>query len=300
MSAAERPIGAPSPSFAPAFAGGWLLSRWLFALAALHAHLRRGVDLQDAFFAPDISFGSGPLHFGGAVHFSAPTAGLLWLAGLVGLGLLLRGGRAAKPGLLLWLACTLGLIAGGGLLVRVAERFTVWASLVLLLAPIDQRDLLQRPRSTYPRALLLVIFGSLYLSTGLMKALEEPRWWDGVALQYDLLDRNHAGGALAAAISGQPWLVRPMAWFTLAFELGFVPLMFSRRLRGPTLLAGVLMHVGIGVLMKVGALGEVALALYPALLHPDEAAALWARLGPRLPAGLRRRLGAHPNGAPQN
>lgn len=285
--------------FAPGFAGGWLASRALFALAALHAHLRRGVDLRDALHAPDITFASGPLHLSDHVLLTAPTAGLLWAAGLLGLGLLLRGGRAAKPGLLLWLLSSMALVAGGGLLVRVAERFTLWLSLVLLLAPIDQPDLLRQPRSSYPRAVLLVIFGSLYLSTGLMKALEEPRWWDGLALQYDLLDRHHAGGPLAAALSGQPALVRPMAWFTLAFELGFLPLMLVRRLQAPTLAAGLLLHLGIGLLMKVGALGEVAVALYPALLHPDDAAALWARLAPRLPAALRRRLeGAGPPPAP--
>ena len=281
-------------SFTPAFAGGWLLSRVLFAVAALHAHLRRAVDLYDALLAPDITFASGPLHVADHVLLTTPTAVGLWLAGLVGIGLLCAGGRWAMPGLLLWLLSTMAMIGGGGLLVRVAERFTLWISLVMLIAPIDQTDLLRTPRSTYPRALLLVVFGSLYLSTGLMKALEEPRWWDGVALQYDLLDRHHAGGALAATLSGQAALVRPMAWFTLAFELGFVPLMCVRRLQLPTLAAGLLLHLGIGLLMKVGALGEVALAMYPALVHPSDAASAWRWLEPRLPAALRRRAGAAP------
>ena len=269
---------------APAFAGGWLLSRWLFGLAALHAHLRRGQELIDALATPDITLGSGPLLISDHVLIDAPVALLIWMTGLFGLLPLLRGGRWSKPGLALFVLSSVGLMAGAGLSVRVAERFLLWASLVMALAPIDRRDLLSAPRSTFPRAVLLVILGALYLSTGLMKALEEPAWRDGLALQYDLLDRHHAGGPLAAALSGQPGLVRPMAWFTLAFELGFVPLMFVRRLQKPTLLAGVLMHVGIGVLMKVGALGELVLALYPALLHPDDAADLWARLRPRLPA----------------
>ena len=209
---------------------------------------------------------------------SAPVAAAIWGVGLLGLLALIGGGRWCKWGLAAFLACSVALMAGAGLNVRVAERFLIWSSLLLLVAPIDAPALLSTPRSTFPRALLLVILGSLYLSTGLMKALEEPAWWDGRALQYDLLDRHHAGGALAAWLSGQPDLVRPMAWFTLAFELGFVPMMMTRALRRPALIAGVLLHLGIGVLMKVVTLGELVLSLYPALAHPDDAQALYAAL----------------------
>ncbi len=261
-------------AFRPAFAGGWLLTRVLFGLAALHAHLRRALELRDALSTPEITLGSGPLLISDHVLLQAPEAAGIWGVGLLGLLVLIAGGPRCKWGLAAFLACSLALMAGAGLNVRVAERLLIWSSLLLLMAPIDAPGLLTTPRSTFPRALLLVILGSLYLSTGLMKALEEPAWWDGRALQYDLLDRHHAGGPLAAWLSGQTAIVRPLSWFTLAFELGFVPMMLTRTLRRPALVAGLLLHLGIGLLMKVGSLGEVVLSLYPALMHPDDAEAL--------------------------
>jgi hypothetical protein len=284
--------------FRPRWGGGWALTRLLFGLAALWAHLERLPLLGDALAIGDLRFNAGPLYLAQVPLLPAPLAYGLWAAGLLGLLGLLRGGAWAKPGLLLWFAATAGLIAGVGLNVRVPERFATWAVGVLLLAPIGRTDLLRARVSPFPRLVLLVIMGSLYLSTGFLKGLEEPRWWDGTALSYDLLDRWHAGGPLAVWLSGQPALCAAMSIFTLAFELGFVFLIGLRVTNPLVLVAGALMHLGIASLMDVGSLGNMALSVYPVLLDPDLAERAWGRLSHRLPPRLRAALEAAAAGGP--
>ncbi len=284
--------------FRPRWGGGWALTRLLFGLAALWAHLERLPILGDALAIGDLRFNAGPLYLAHASQLPAPLAYGLWAAALLGLLGLLRGGAWAKPGLLLWFAATAGLLAGVGLNVRVPERFATWAVGVLLLAPIGRTDLLRARVSPSPRLVLLVVMGSLYLSTGFLKGLEEPHWWDGTALSYDLLDRWHAGGPLAVWLSGQPALCAAMSLFTLAFELGFVFLIGLRVTNPLVLVAGALMHVGIASLMDVGSLGNMALSVYPVLLDPDLAERAWGRLSLRLPPRLRAALEAAAAGGP--
>jgi hypothetical protein len=271
--------------------GGWALTRVAFASAALLCHLDRAGAVAAALQAPALRFTAGPLYLAGPALREAAPAWLLWGLGLMGLLGAFRGRGWARPGLLLWLGASLGLIALVGLPARVPERMAIWGVLLLCLAPIDEAGLLHRRVGALPRQLLMVVMGSLYLSTGLLKALEEPAWWSGEALAYDLVDRWHAGGALAAWLSGQSALTALLSRFTLAFELGFVLLIGLRRTNPPLLLAGLLLHAGIGLLMEVGFLGHFVVALYPALLDPEAGEAAMASLRrrlPRLSAALER------------
>jgi hypothetical protein len=269
--------------FAPRWAGGWAITRVLFAAAALDAHLARIPSLQDALAAPWIVLATGPSVVADHVLLGAPALWALWAVGLAGLAGLAWGGRFAKPGLLLWFVSHAGVLVAAGLNVRAPERLLVWVTVGLLLGPIGERGLVRAARGPVGRWFLLVVFASLYGSTGWMKALEEPAWWAGDALPYDLVDRHHAGGALAAWVSGQHALCTVLGWGTIAFEAGFPFLIGFAELSPFVLAAGVAMHATIGLLMDVGPLGTAAVAMYPVLLDPDVGYRLWGRLVERWP-----------------
>ncbi|MES2644841.1 MAG: hypothetical protein V4850_35465 [Myxococcota bacterium] len=263
--------------FAPRWAGGWTLARWLFAAAALDAHVGRFGSVRDALAAPDLVLSSGPARVADHVLLGAGGAWALWTVGLLGLVGLGFGGRAAKPGLLLWFVAHTVLIVAMGLSVRAPERLLVFVTIGLLLGPISERGLTGKARAPVARWYLIVVFASLYGSTGWMKLLEEPAWWTGEALRYDLVDRFHAGGALAAWLSGQPALCRLLGWGTILFEAGFPFLILLAPLTPWLLAAGLLMHLTIGMLMDVGSLGVLSIAMYPVLVDPDVARTIYER-----------------------
>lgn len=263
--------------FAPRWAGGWTLARWSFTAAALGAHLGRFGSVTDALAAPDLVLSSGPARVADHVLLGAGAAWALWAAGLVGLVGLGVGGRLARPGLLLWFLAHAALLVAMGMSVRAPERLLVFVTIGLLLGPLHERGLTAKARSPVARWYLIVVFASLYGSTGWMKLLEEPAWWTGEALQYDLVDRHHAGGALAAWLSGQAGLCRLLGWGTIAFEASF-PLLIGIAPLSPWLLAaGLAMHLTIGLLMDVGSLGWVCIAMYPVLLDPDVARSFYEK-----------------------
>jgi hypothetical protein len=273
--------------FRPRWGGGWAIARVLFALAALEEHKDRFIHIRDAFLHPTAVFNAGPLHVADHVLVSQPVAYGMWALGLGGLAALIYGGKWAKPGILLWFLAYFGVVITCGLTVRVPERFIVWATAAFLLSPVGETGLLRKAASPYARYFLLVVYGSLYLSTGVMKSVEEPAWWDGTALSYDLVDRWHAGGVLDAWASSQHWVCFLGSWYTIAFEVGFVFFVGFPRLSRYVLLMGLGMHCFIDVLMEVGPLGTMAMSLYPVLLDPDDGELLWGKLADRGPM-LRR------------
>jgi hypothetical protein len=263
--------------FAPTWAGGWTATRVLFVLAALIAHLPRLRQIHDATQYPAVVLTSGPMRLFEQVQLSAAAATALWVLGIAGLLALLWGGRAAKPGLLVWLGCYYPMIILTGLSARVPERMFLWVAAGLLLAPIAQRRLSDKHRSPVPRWFLLVVACALYGSTGWLKATMEPAWWTGEALAYDLVDLYFGLKPIGVWVSGQPHLTRLLSWATIAIEASFPLLIWWRRSNPWILLAAGCMHLGIELLMTVRALSFLTLAMYPVLLHPDVAQRIWRR-----------------------
>jgi hypothetical protein len=216
----------------------------------------------------------------------APAAWALWGAGLLGPFALCWGGRLAHPGLFAFALCHFGLIVSMGLSFRAPERLLLWLCLLLPFGPIDERGLMHKARSPHPRFALMILFASLYGSTGLKKAMQ-PGWWSGEILALDLLDRWHAGGPLALWLSGHARLVQAASVFTILVELSWPLLVWGRRANPWLLAAGLALHLGIGVVMDVGMLGWLALSMYPVLLDPG--VGCWLRTkcrsGEKVPAG---------------
>lgn len=265
--------------FAPEWAGGWVLTRWLYAVASLTLHLPRYDQIVDAQAHPEVVFTSGPFRVADTLVLSYPASVALWSAGLVGLGALARGGRLARSGLGLWLVTAWPLVMWGGLSARVPERLFLLVGLVLLLAPLHDERPGPRRHHGLPRWLLLVLACALYGSTGWLKALTEPAWWTGEALAYDLVDRYFGVRPVGVWLSARPGWTRALSLYTIAVEASLPLLIWWRRSNPWILAAAAGLHLGIEVAMDVGPLTWCTLAMYPVLLHPEVAERLWRRLG---------------------
>lgn len=257
--------------FRARWAGGWAATRVLFGLAVVDAQIARFQDVRGALVTPKLVFASGPTRITSHVMLSATEAWALWGLAFVPLAAVLWGGRSTKPAITVWLVAHLGLLMTMGLNVRAPERFLVWMVVGLLLAPVGERALATKLRSPAPRWYFVVLMSALYGSTGWLKLVVEPAWRSGDALRFDLVERFHSGGALATWLSAHPALCVAMSWFTLIFEASF-PFLIGWAAATPWLLvAGAMMHLGIGTLMDVGPLGTLAMSTYPALCDPDRA-----------------------------
>lgn len=264
--------------FAPAWAGGWTATRIVFASVLLLFALMRIPAIPDAYASDDMVFANWPFFLADHYRVTLRTAYLLAAGGVLGLAGVLAGGRAMRPGLVLFVVCEWVLLSAEALNVKAHDRLALWIALGLLFSPAAERGLVDKWRSPAARWYLLVVYAGIYGSTGWLKLLEEPAWWDGDVLAYHLVHRHFAGGPLAAWLSGQRWLVAPMGWVTVVFECLFPLLVWSRRVNPWLLVVGASFHLGIAVLMNVGKFSWIALSAYPVLLHPEVARGLWARL----------------------
>lgn len=139
----------------------------------------------------------------------------------------------------------------------------------------------------------------VYTTTGLLKT--GASWQrDGTALYYALANPYNRHVDLSAWIAPlQPWLLRPMTWAVLVWEVafgGFVAVLWLRETTGrrwfPDLRKlflgfGVLMHLGIQATLYVAWFTPLALASYAAFLRPDEARRWVGRVGGRRGAAVQ-------------
>ena len=265
--------------YTPQWAGGWTAARFGFVAAASYTWLPRGVAIPDVYAVDDMIFSRGPFRLADHVVLSEPTGYGLWAAAMLGLVSLAWGGRAAKPGLLLFLLGSWLLLAAEALNIKAYDRLLTWVALGLLLGPVGERGLTKKARSPFGRWFLLIAFAALYGSTGWLKAIEAGEGWrSGDVLAHHLVHRWFGMNPLGVWLSDKVWFTAPASWFTLFMECGFPFLCWFRRTNALILAAGVALHVGIASVMNVGAFSYVALAAYPVLLHPETARQLHRRI----------------------
>lgn len=151
------------------------------------------------------------------------------------------------------------------------------------------------PVPVWCRRIVQLQLAVVYTTTGLAK--HGATWKaDGTAIYYSLINpynRHFMAGHALAAI--QPYVLRPITWAVLCWEVGFagfVALHWLRErwkkipdLRWIFLGFGVAMHVGIQVMMYVAWFTPLTLASYTAFLAPDEARRLGRWLARRLGRG---------------
>jgi len=149
---------------------------------------------------------------------------------------------------------------------------------------LDARRHGPKPVPVWCRRIIVLQLAAMYTSTGLLK--HGKTWHEqGTALYYALVNpynRHFDVPELLAAL--QPWVLRPMTWVVLAFEIGFAAFVLVHALREllgrprfvpdlrPIVLGfGVLMHLGIQSMMYVAWFSPLVIATYLAFLRPDEA-----------------------------
>jgi len=269
--------------FAPEWAGGWTLCRWLYAGIGLSFHGPRIQWIADAYADHGFLFSRPPLNVPDWWIMSPASATVVWALGTLGLLLVLWGGRLTKPALVVWVICSTLLVAHEGLNWKAYDRLHAWVGLAMLLGPVSERGLSTKARSPAGRWMMLLIFCSLYGMTGWTKALV-PGWWSGEVLAYHLVDMNFGHQPLGIWLSGIPWATKAMGIATVAFEGLFPFLIFSRRTNPWLLAVGTLFHLSLVVLMNVGPFSIITLCAYPVLLHPEAGQRLWARLRRARPA----------------
>lgn len=264
--------------YAPQWAGGWLVARGLWVLAAL---LEYGFDYQsigDVWGAPDMVFTNGWYRAADLHFMTVPEAWALWVGVLVGIAGVAWGGRLLRPGLLLWFVCAWTMLAYEALDVKAHDRLLLWVSVGLFLSPAHERGLWTKWRSPATRWYLMLVFASIYGSTGFNKALEEPTWWTtGEVLRNHFMEPDHGGFALGLFLSELEWALPIMSITTVVWECAFPFLIWFKRATAPLLALGVLFHLVLLLTLWVGPFAFVAWTAYPVLLHPDIAHGLYVR-----------------------
>ncbi|MEC7946806.1 MAG: HTTM domain-containing protein [Myxococcota bacterium] len=261
----------------PEWAGGWEGVRWLWLLAALLTHAPRVRYIPDSYAAQDMVFTRGFMAVADYVVIDAPAGYALWTLGMMGLLMVALGGRWTKPGALVFLAGAYTLASHEALNTKAYDRLLVWETMALLLSPLGERNLTKKWRSPFGRWVMLIVFMAIYGSTGWLKMLDEPHWFDGTALAYHLVDLHFGHTALGAWLSQHLWITLAMGISTIAFEAFFPILVLVRRTNPWVLVAGFGFHLGIMALMHVGTFSFVAVAGYPVLLRPDIARSWYRR-----------------------
>ena len=264
--------------YEPHWAGAWQLARVMFAMCCVLNLGRRFWAIGDAIAAPDMVFTTGYYQLANYVTWSQPTAYGIWTVGMLAAVLTFLPSRAYKPALVIYCLCLAALALEEALNVAAYDRLLGWMAIGFLLSPAHEPGLTSKWRSPLARYWMLVVFIAIYGSTGLMKLIHDPGWFDGSVLAWHLVHQFHANNALAAWVSGQSWLLAPMCWITLIFEAGFPLFVMLRRTNPLILLVGVGFHLGLLALMNVGPFGLISLSAYPVLLHPDVARDAWTRL----------------------
>ena len=227
-----------------------------------------------------------------AIFWLGVLAHLLWLVGLF-----------TRPAALVAFVVWASLIGRNPLLYAMPDQLHTCLMLWLALTPSGRGVSLDArwrgkggPVPVWCRRLIQLQIAVMYTTTGLLKS--GATWKaDGTAIYYSLVNPyNRHFDATWMLAQLQPWVLRPMTWLVLVWEVGFaamVGLLWLREstgrrwfpdLRRAWLGFGALMHLGIWAMMYVVWFTPLVLAGYAAFLRPVEARRLVDRVARRSPA----------------
>jgi hypothetical protein len=260
---------------------GWGLARILWALAMLATWLQRGVHFEERYTDVGAVLVRSYLPVNDIYYFSPTTGWFVYGLLLTSLVAVLRG-RWTRFGLMVAMCCHISLCFTEGLNFKGYDRLMFWQALCLFVAPgrVDGKE----PGLPLGRFCVVITYVSLYGQTGWEKIINEPTWWDGLPLMYNMVHRSFGDMPLGVFISDIKPLMLPLSWGTLFFEALFPFLYWSKGFRRWLLFLGLWFHLGILVFMNVPNFTFASLALYPLLLYPAEYDALveqWKRLWQR-------------------
>lgn len=249
--------------------GGWLYGRIAFAIVAIVNLTPRFFQTNDLFGGNDMRFSNGWFAFAKIYEISSIEALTCCFISLFGLMGVARGGKTFHVGLLLWFICNGIYITSEALNVKAYDRLLFFIALVLLVSPAYKKNLGSIYVSPMPRRLMLTVFSTLYLSTGMLKLIHEPGWLNGEALAYALNHRWHASSELALWLSTQSAVMLFGGIATVVFEITAGTLLWFERYNRLIIILGLGFHICIEAVMNVGTFGLAALSAYPILISPN-------------------------------
>jgi len=149
------------------------------------------------------------------------------------------------------------------------------------------------PVPVWCRRIVQLQLAVVYTATGLLKS--GVTWKDeGSAIYYSLVNPYNRHFDVSQTLAQiQPYVLRPMTWAVLVWEVGFAGFVAAMWLRETTgrrwfpdlrwffLGVGVLMHLSIWTMMYVVWFSPLVIAAYLAFLRPAEVERMLARLRPR-------------------
>ena len=258
--------------YRPIWSGGWTISRYAFVVVAALTWGPRFWGIPDVYAVEDMVFSSGIFRLSDHWILSPRSGYLMWSIAMAGLGLTAVGGRMTKVGIALFLLASWTLLSAEALNIKAYDRLLTWIAIGLMLGPTSERSLDQKYRSPFGRWFLLVVYSSIYGSTGWLKVLEQgSNWISGKVLSYHLVHLWFGMKPLGIWLSDQIWFTVSASWVTLLAECSFPFLIWFRRTNPWILTLAASMHLGILLVMNVGPFSFISLCAYPILLHPEHA-----------------------------
>ena len=114
----------------------------------------------------------------------------------------------------------------------------------------------------------------MYFFAGIEK-LAYQSWIDGTAVNF-ILRNNIFNRVNMDWITAIPFVIFPLTWLSLLFQVSFPAAIWFERFRKPLLLAGLIMHLGIFIFLDVEWFSLTMLAAYAVFLkHEEICAAIW-------------------------
>ena len=147
-----------------------------------------------------------------------------------------------------------------------ADTGRVWSADAWLASRRGQPVNASAPSLIWPQQLIRIQIAAIYLVTGLWK-LNNVLWRDGSALHY-VLENNQFRRFSFPATAWVDALSTMTTYATLAWELGFVLLVFHSRARQWVLAVGIAIHLGMWVTLELGPFTWIMLASYVAFVDP--------------------------------
>lgn len=108
----------------------------------------------------------------------------------------------------------------------------------------------------------------IYAYSGVEK-LRGPSWWEGDAIWLALANPQVARTDFSA-LAQYPTLVALLTWSSVLWEVYFPAVVWFKRLRLPVLAFGVMMHMGIGLTLRIPFFALLMIVSYLAFLTPGE------------------------------
>ncbi len=145
----------------------------------------------------------------------------------------------------------------------------------------------------WPQRLVQLMIAIVYFGAAITK-LQTPSYFSGEQMHYWLLTNVNNWNPVGEWLSQYPFLLVPMCYLTIVWEITFLFMVWRPGFRVPFLLIGTVFHLLTTLTLGLYAFPLVCMSIYLAFIKPEDIAwwrALRARRACQRPVPVRRRSG---------